>query len=88
VDAPGAKIDLLITDMVIGRGRTGRDVAEEIVRRSPGTRVIVMSGYAENAVAAPGMFPSDTKFLSKPLTLGNLLATVRSASTAALRGRP
>jgi two-component system cell cycle sensor histidine kinase/response regulator CckA len=86
VDAPGAKIDLLITDMVLGRGRTGRDVAEEIVRKSPGTRVIVLSGYAESAVAAPGMFPPDTRFLSKPLTLGTLLAAVRSALDGSAQG--
>jgi two-component system, cell cycle sensor histidine kinase and response regulator CckA len=79
VDTHGAKIDLLITDMVIGRGQTGRDVAEEVLRRSPRTRVVVMSGYAESAVAAPGVFPPDTKFLSKPLTLSKLLATVRAA---------
>ena len=58
---------------------TGRDVAEEVLRRSPTTRVILMSGYAESAVAAPGLLPPDTRFLSKPLTLGNLLATVRAA---------
>jgi CheY-like chemotaxis protein len=79
VEAGGSEIDLLVTDMVIGRGRSGRDVAEEVRRRSPRTRLIVMSGYAENAVAAPGVFPPETKFLSKPLTLSKLLMTVRAA---------
>jgi two-component system, cell cycle sensor histidine kinase and response regulator CckA len=79
VDGHGSRIDLLVTDMVIGRGGTGRDVAAEVRRRSPGTRVIVMSGYSENAVAGPGAFPPDTRFLSKPLTLTRLLAAVRAA---------
>jgi two-component system cell cycle sensor histidine kinase/response regulator CckA len=86
VDTHGSKIDLLITDMVIGRGGTGRDVAEEVRRRSPKTRVIVMSGYAEDAVAAPGVFPPETRFLSKPLTLSKLLGTVRAALDGGTEG--
>jgi hypothetical protein len=79
VEAGASKIDLLITDMVIGRGGTGRDIAEDVRRRSPTTRLIVISGYAESVVAAPGVFPPETRFLSKPLTLSNLLTTVRAA---------
>src|SRR5438034_2690061 len=86
VEARGPAIGLLITDMVIGRGGTGRDVAAEVVRRSPATRVIVMSGYAESAVATPGALPPSTRFLSKPLTLHSLLATVRAALDAGDEG--
>jgi two-component system cell cycle sensor histidine kinase/response regulator CckA len=79
VDTFDSEIDVLITDMVIGRGGTGRDVALEVRRRSPETRVIVMSGQAENAGAAASLFPPETRFLSKPLTLSRLLGTVRAA---------
>jgi PAS domain S-box-containing protein len=86
VDADGSRIDLLITDMIIGRGGTGRDVAEEVRRRSPKARVIVISGYAEDAVAASGLFPPETRFLSKPFTLSKLLETARTALDGGTEG--
>ncbi|MET3650619.1 PAS domain S-box protein [Dyella japonica] len=39
------EIDLLFSDVVLGRGMTGAELAEEVCRRRPGMRVLLTSGH-------------------------------------------
>ena len=75
-------VHLLLTDVVIGAGASGRDVALEVVRRSPQTRVMLMSGYAEGSLVAAEGLPAGTTFLPKPLSLRILLEKVRAVLDA------
>lgn len=43
----------MITDVVMP-GMTGVELAEEVVRLSPGIRVLLCSGYTRDALAASG----------------------------------
>lgn len=70
------KIDLIITDVVMP-GMGGREMAEEIVKKRPGTKVLFLSGYAEDAILSDGGFDNATAFLQKPFTLQNLSRKVR-----------
>ncbi len=70
-----ARPDLLITDVVMP-GMTGVELAEEVVRLSPGIRVLLCSGYTRDALAAGGGLPAGVAFLPKPYSLSVLLEKV------------
>lgn len=70
------KLDLILTDMVMPRGMTGRDVAEAARRRRPGLPVLFMSGYAEDMIDTPR---GNVLLLQKPFRLTELARMVRVA---------
>ncbi len=70
------KIDLVITDVVMP-GMGGREMAEQIAKTRSGTKVLYLSGYAEDAILSEGTIDSGTAFLQKPFTLQNLSRKVR-----------
>jgi len=69
-------IQLLITDVVMPRVN-GRELAEQIMRRRPETKVLYMSGYTDNAIANNGLLERDVSFLQKPFTPAALTQKVR-----------
>jgi two-component system, cell cycle sensor histidine kinase and response regulator CckA len=70
------KIDLVITDVVMP-GMGGRELAERILKTRAGTKILYLSGYAEDAVLSEGSLGDNTAFLQKPFTLQNLSRKVR-----------
>ena len=76
-------IHLLVTDVVMP-GASGRELASQIHGVRPETKVLFMSGYAGDAVAAHGILESGSMFLSKPFSPESLLQKVHSA----LNGSP
>jgi PAS domain S-box-containing protein len=76
VDAQGAAIRLLVTDVVM-RERNGRELADSIHRRLPGLPVIFISGYTENAIVHHGVLTPGIDFLEKPLVPATLAKKVR-----------
>ncbi len=75
MDRPMGAIDLLITDVVMPGG-SGRDVARGLEQRRPGTPVLYMSGYIDDAVLRHGIADRDN-FLHKPASTHVLLHKVR-----------
>jgi CheY-like chemotaxis protein len=71
-----AKISLLITDVVLP-GINGRALAEQLVSRRPGTKVLYISGYTDDAVVRNGVLQSDIAFLKKPFSRHDLVLKVR-----------
>jgi CheY-like chemotaxis protein len=69
----GAGADLLITDMLMP-GLNGRELAERILARAPGTRVLYISGYTGDEVP----LAAGARFLAKPFTPNELLEQVRA----------
>lgn len=69
------KISLVITDIVLPGG-SGRTLVEHIRQAHPETGVLVISGYADDAVTQHG-FLGPTSFLQKPFTLQSLGAKIR-----------
>src|SRR5262249_46181358 len=51
----GAAFDLLFTDVIMPGGMNGRQLADEILRRRPGTRVLFTSGYTDHAIIHHGL---------------------------------
>jgi two-component system, cell cycle sensor histidine kinase and response regulator CckA len=69
-------IHLMITDVVMP-GISGRDLAREVLKSRPETKVLFLSGYSEDAVLHQGVLEPETAFLQKPFTLQYLARKVR-----------
>jgi two-component system, cell cycle sensor histidine kinase and response regulator CckA len=70
-------IDLLLTDVVMPR-LDGRELSEEILEQSPGTKVLFSSGYPEDTVVRTGIAEATVAFIQKPYVAADLLATIRA----------
>jgi PAS domain S-box-containing protein len=69
-------IDLLVSDIILP-GMNGREMAQAILQRHPGMKVLFISGYAQGAVGRPWVPPEGTAFLQKPFTPSALTRKVR-----------
>jgi PAS domain S-box-containing protein len=70
-------IDLLVTDVVMP-GMSGRELAETLRARRPGTRALLISGYPNEIIERSGG-PGDLPLLEKPFSRMALLRQVREA---------
>ena len=75
-DEHNGQIDLVLTDMVMPEGMTGRELAAQLKQRKPELKVIYSSGYSPEAMGRD-FGHSDTVFLSKPYLPPQLARTVR-----------
>jgi CheY-like chemotaxis protein len=67
LDSP-QRIDLLITDIGLP-GLNGRQVADAARVTRPDLKVLFMTGYAENAVAAKGFLAPGMQIITKPFVM-------------------
>jgi len=75
----GSEIELLLTDMVMPDGMTGRQLAERLQRERPELGVIFTSGYSAEAVDRDAAALVDgVNFLQKPYEARKLAVTLRS----------
>lgn len=72
----GARIDLLLTDMVMPGEMTGRDLARVLQARQPELRVLYTSGYSSGMGDTTFLRRADTHFLPKPYTAETLCQKV------------
>jgi CheY-like chemotaxis protein len=75
----GQPFDLLFTDVVMPGGMTGRQLADEVTRLRPGTKILYTSGYTENAIVHHGRLDRGVMLLSKPYRKSALAGMVRQA---------
>jgi CheY-like chemotaxis protein len=83
----GAVFDLLFTDVIMPGGMNGRELADEIRRRRPGTRVLFTSGYTDHAIIHHGLVDEGVLLLSKPYRKSELSRMVRVALGNAVEAR-
>ncbi len=73
--------DLLLTDVIMP-GINGRTLAERLLSRRPGTKVLYMSGYTDSFIAGHGVLDPGIHLLHKPFTEEILLEKVREVLDA------
>lgn len=69
-------VDLLVTDVILPE-LSGSELANQIQRTWPETKVLFMSGYTDDAVTSHGVYEDCVVFLQKPFTPSELLTKVR-----------
>ncbi len=70
------KISLLISDLVMPE-MSGIALAEQVEGLVPGVRVLLMSGYTDDAVARSGSLAPGAGYIEKPFGAEELAAKVR-----------
>jgi signal transduction histidine kinase len=69
-------IQMLVTDVVMP-GMNGRELARRLLELRPDTKVLYLSGYADDAVERHGVLDPGTAFMQKPFSPGALASRVR-----------
>ena len=72
-------IDLILADVVLPGGMSGRDLAAAVREHHPGTCVVLMSGYAREGAYNAELGEADPKLLDKPFTKAKLAEALREA---------
>jgi CheY-like chemotaxis protein len=78
----GGPIHLVLTDVVMP-GIGGRELVRQLGAIRPGTKVLYISGYSDEAIARHGVLDPGTAFLQKPFTPDGLANKVRAVLDAA-----
>ena len=69
-------VDLVLTDIVMPE-MSGRALADQVRKRYPSVRVLLMSGYTEDQGLRLDLQGEGLAFIAKPFTVGSLNAKVR-----------
>src|SRR6266850_1561289 len=72
----GGPIQLLVADVVMP-GASGRELARQLEKTRPRTKVLYVSGYTDDAIVHHGMLEPGLNFLQKPFTPATLARKVR-----------
>ena len=76
LEHPGIKIDLMLTDVVMG-GMNGRDLALKAKTIRPTLKILYMTGYSRNAIIHQGRVDTDVDLLQKPVGKAQLSSRIR-----------
>jgi CheY-like chemotaxis protein len=79
--ANSGAIDVLLTDVVMPDGKTGRELAQELRALRPQLRIICTSGYGRDATGMDTAFMRRTRirFLQKPYRPQTLVQVIRES---------
>jgi DNA-binding NtrC family response regulator len=77
--AESGAVDVLITDIVMGGGMDGMELAQEVHRISPRTSVIYSSGFPADALSERSLPLADALVLQKPYRLSELCDSIDQA---------
>jgi DNA-binding NtrC family response regulator len=76
--ARAGRLDVLVTDVVLGEGADGIDLARQILALQPWASVVLMSGYSAAHFDLESL-PGDTQFLTKPFGVDALMHCLTEA---------
>src|SRR5439155_5197325 len=78
-DEHATEINLLLTDVVMPEGLTGRELAQKLKSNRPELKVILTSGYSPDKTGIEAELRDGTSFLQKPYSMNQLLAALRES---------
>jgi PAS domain S-box-containing protein len=78
----GGGIALLLTDVMMPGGLTGKDLARQLRAQRPDLKVVFCSGYDANILDRATLQEPGTRFLTKPFEITSLVAMVRETLDA------
>ena len=78
------QIQLLLTDMIMPGGMTGRQLAEQLKLQDPALKVIFSSGYSPGIAGSDLAVLQDRNFIAKPYTAARLLSMIRDCLDGSL----
>ena len=79
-----AQIDLVITDVVMPK-MSRREFADQLLRLRPNTRLLYVSGYADDVVLQNGISMQGMLYLQKPYSLKELARKVQALMSIPIR---
>jgi PAS domain S-box-containing protein len=71
------KVDLLVIDMLMEPGMSGRQTYEEIIKIHPGQKAIIASGFSESEDVKATLFQGAGGFIKKPYSIQQLGRAVK-----------
>ena len=77
----GDSFDLLFTDVIMPGSINGRELADEVLKRRPGMKVLFTSGYTEDAIFHHGRLDAGVLLLAKPYSKAEIARMIRQALT-------
>jgi CheY-like chemotaxis protein len=77
--ARASRIDVLVTDVLLGEGADGIELARQVLGLQPWASVVLMSGYSATHFDLGGL-PSHTLFLTKPFSTDALVHCLTASS--------
>ena len=75
-------IDLLLTDVVMPGGMSGKGLADKISQNKPHLKVVYMSGYSDEEIVHHGVLNPGVAFLQKPFQFSDLTRKLRQVLDA------
>jgi PAS domain S-box-containing protein len=72
------EIDLLISDVGLPGGMSGKDMVDAARMHRPKIKVLFITGYAENGAITTGNLDPGVEVMSKPFSMDKLAARIRS----------
>ncbi len=72
------RFDVVVTDVVMPGGISGRELGQRILERYPSTKIIFISGYNDELLAYHGIRSAEVNFLQKPFPLADLVKKIRT----------
>jgi signal transduction histidine kinase/ActR/RegA family two-component response regulator len=73
------RVDLLLTDVIMSGGLSGKALVDALHSERPDLPVVYMSGYNADIIATRGVLEDDVMLVEKPFTAAVLLAAIEGA---------
>jgi signal transduction histidine kinase len=80
--ADDAAVEVLVTDLQLGTGPTGVELAEQLWARRPSLRVVLMSGFTADPASTAPLIARGAVFVAKPFSADALLRAVTGAGAS------
>jgi PAS domain S-box-containing protein len=77
-----SEFDLVFTDVIMPGALSGADLAREVMRRWPGIRILMTSGYTEATALGKIKMPENVRLLSKPYANADLKRMIAEVMAA------